>query len=197
MASTLPPLSSFLAVTRYIDHDHPDVVALIDARGWRPLDSVAAARAAFTFVRDEVQHSWDVKSHRVTRTASDALLHREGLCYAKSHLLAAVLRQLGIPAGLAYQRLTFGDTPETGYTTHGLNTVFLAGRWIRLDARGNKPGVDAQFSLDAEQLAFAVRPALGERDIAESFADVHPTIARTLESSDDLHVLIEQLPSEL
>jgi transglutaminase-like putative cysteine protease len=197
MAPTDKPISSFLAVTRYIDHDHPDVVALVAARGWRALDPVGAARAAFVFVRDEVQHSWDVKSHRVTRTASDALVHREGLCYAKSHLLAAVLRQLGIPAGLAYQRLTFGDTPETGYTTHGLNTVLLEGRWVRLDARGNKPGVDAQFSLGEERLAFPVRPALGERDFDENFADVHPTIARTLESSDDLHVLIEQLPDGL
>jgi hypothetical protein len=72
-----------------------------------------------------VQHSWDVRSHRVTRTASEVLVHREGLCHAKSHLLATLLRHLGVPSGLAYQRLTSGDTQEREYITHGLNTVLL------------------------------------------------------------------------
>jgi transglutaminase-like putative cysteine protease len=197
MLATRHPLSAFLPPTRYIDHEDAGIRALVDARGWRKMDTIAAARAAFELVRDEVQHSWDVRSHRVTRTASDALVHREGLCYAKAHLLAALLRQLGVPSGLAYQRLTFGDTPETGYSAHGLTTAFLDGRWIRLDARGNKAGVDAQFSLRSERLAFPVRAEMGERDYEENFCDVHPTIQRALESEDDLHVLVERLPDEL
>jgi len=37
--------------------------------------------------------------------------------------------------------------------------VYLAefNKWIRLDARGNKEGVNAQFSIDQEQLAYLVR----------------------------------------
>jgi transglutaminase-like putative cysteine protease len=194
---TRHPLSAFLSATPHIDHDHPGVRAIVDDRGWRERSTIDAARAAFEFVRDEVHHSWDVKSHRVARTASEVLLHREGLCYAKSHLLAALLRQLGVPSGLAYQRLTFGETPASGYTSHGLSTAFLEGRWIRLDARGNKPGIDAQFSLDEERLAFAVRPDLAERDYEENFCDVHPTIAGALRSCDDLHELINRLPDEL
>jgi transglutaminase-like putative cysteine protease len=197
MLVTSHALSAFLAPTRYIDHDDSDVRALVDGRGWRRIGSVAAARAAFEFVRDEVRHSWDIRSHRVTRTASNALAHSEGLCFAKSHLLAAILRQLGVPSGLAYQRLTLGDMPESGYSVHGLNTAFVGGRWIRIDARGNKPGVDAQFSLGAERLAFRVRPEMDERDYDENFSDVHPTIARALESEDDLHVLVERLPNAL
>jgi len=194
---TRAPLPEYLRPTPHVDHGHSAVRALVEARGWAALDAVGAARAAFTFVRDEVQHSWDVRSHRVTRTASEVLVHREGLCYAKSHLLAALLRHLGVPSGLAYQRLTAGDTQEGGYVTHGLNTVFLEGRWIRLDARGNKPGVQAEFSLGDERLAFGARPEMGERDYDENFADVHPTVARALESGDDLYDLIERLPDEL
>lgn len=197
MLLTREPLLVFLRATPYLDHEHPDVRALAESRGWRLLDTTRAARAAFEFVRDEVRHSWDVRSHRVTRTASEALRYREGLCYSKAHLLSALLRHLGVPSGLAYQRLTFGDTPETGYTTHGLSTAYLEGHWIRLDARGNKPGVDAQFSLTDERLAFAVRPELAERDYDENYADVHPTIAHALERDDDLHVLIERLPDVL
>ncbi|MBT2393298.1 hypothetical protein J7E87_28690 [Streptomyces sp. ISL-1] len=39
-----------------------------------------------------------------------------------------------------------------------------ADRWIRLDARGNKEGVDARFSLDGEHLAWPVDPSQGEID---------------------------------
>lgn len=35
-------------------------------------------------------------------------------------------------------------------------------KWIRLDARGNKEGVDAQFDLEQEKLSFLVRSDLGE-----------------------------------
>lgn len=60
---------------------------------------------AFRFVRDEVLHSWDIQSKRVTCDASDVLAAKEGICYAKSHLLAALLRSQDIPAGFCYQRL--------------------------------------------------------------------------------------------
>ena len=35
---------------------------------------------------------------------------------------------------------------------------------ILLDARGNKAGVNAQFSMEKEQLAFPIRPKIGEVD---------------------------------
>jgi hypothetical protein len=41
---------------------------------------------------------------------------------------------------------------------HGLNGIYLAtvGKWIRVDARGNTGGINAQFSVKKEQLAFAM-----------------------------------------
>jgi transglutaminase-like putative cysteine protease len=191
------PIPDFLRPTPYIDHEHAAVRALVEARGWRGVDPVSAARAAFAFVRDEVHHSCDANSRRVTRTASDALIHREGLCFAKSHLLVAVLRHLGLPSGLAYQRLTKGDGPESGYVVHGLATVLLDQRWIRLDARGNKPGVKSEFSLVDERLAFTIRPELSELDYEKNFSDVHPAVARALESGTDLHEILDRLPDSL
>ena len=42
------------------------------------------------------------------------------------------------------------------YCTHGLNAVHLPEvGWYRMDPRGNKPGVDAQFTPPEERLAFA------------------------------------------
>ena len=82
----------------------------------------------------------------VTCRASDVLAARTGFCYAKSHLLAALLRANGIPAALCYQRLSI-DGQGPPFCLHGLNAVHLPEHgWYRIDARGNKPGVDAQFT---------------------------------------------------
>ena len=128
-------------------------------------------KKAFEFVRDEIRHSRDIDSNVVAVSASDALRCGEGICLSKSLLLAALLRCGGIPAGLCYQRLASADTP-TGFIIHGLNAVFLSKRkkWIRLDARGNKPGVDAQFSVGEEKIAFPATAERGETDLETIYA---------------------------
>ena len=126
----------------------------------------------------------DVQGVRVTCAASEVLRYREGLCYAKSHLLAALLRAQGIPTGFCYQRLLLGSTPAEGYVLHGLNAVYLASeaRWIRLDVRGNKPGIDARFSIHEEHLAYTVQPALGEIDYPTIYAQPHPIVIQALQT---------------
>jgi transglutaminase-like putative cysteine protease len=90
----------------------------------------------------------DARDRRVTLLSSEVLRERVGLCYAKSHLLVALLRSEGIPAGLCYQRLRSGD----GYVLPGLVAVHLRGAWHRQDPRGNKPGIDARFRSTANAL---------------------------------------------
>ncbi len=98
---------------------------------------VEKAKIAFEFVRDEISHSWDIQGEKVTCNASDVLKYKQGICYAKSNLLAALLRSQGIPTGFCYQRLMLFDTPEKGYSIHAMNAVYLKShsKWIRLDAR--------------------------------------------------------------
>ena len=193
---TVDAPSAYLEASTLINCEHPAFAAW-DAGTGPEEDRV---RRAFHFVRDEIAHSWDIGSRRVTAKASEVLEHGEGICYAKSHLLAALLRRQNIPAGVCYQRLTLGDTPDTGYCVHALNSVYLSGRqqWIRLDARGNKPGVDAQFSPDAERLAFPVRPEMSERDYGVNYAVPHPKIAATLAAHTDCRLMYAHcLPTEL
>ncbi|MBU9722750.1 MULTISPECIES: transglutaminase-like domain-containing protein [Bacillaceae] len=137
---------------------------------------VEKTKVAFEFVRDEIAHSWDIQGKHVTCTASEVLEQKEGICYAKSNLLASLLRSQGIPTGFCYQRLMLFDTPEGGYCIHALNAVYLSSlnRWIRVDARGNKKGVEAEFSLDEEKLAFSVNEELDEKDYPVIF--VKPNI---------------------
>ncbi len=190
-------LAAYLDVAPLIDRDAPAIVAFVEAR-LADVDDIEAARRVFHFVRDEVWHSWDIQGHRVTRTASDALAYREGICYPKSHLFAALLRRRGIPTALCYQRLTLLDDASAGYAVHALNALFLNGCWHRFDARGNKAGVRAEFSLTEERLAFPVRALFDEIDYPELYAEPHPAIVTTLERHDDALIMYrEGLPDRL
>jgi transglutaminase-like putative cysteine protease len=85
--------------------------------------------------------------------ANDVLKSGHGLCFGKTHLLVALCRSLGIPAGLCYQRIKSGDHT---WFLHGLAAVYLEqlGRWIRLDPRGNISGIIAEFSVDEDKIAY-------------------------------------------
>ncbi|MFC0211565.1 transglutaminase family protein [Paenibacillus chartarius] len=161
---------------------------------------VGFVKKAYEFVRDEISHSWDIQSSRITSKASEVLYFKEGICYAKSNLLCAILRSRGIPAGFCYQRLTLGDTPDTGYCIHALNAVFLKSeeKWIRLDARGNKVGVNADFSLTDEKLAFAVREEYKEIDYKTIYTLPNPKTVTALKQSTDLiSMYLHRLPTDL
>lgn len=197
---TVCPLNTYLSPSPMIDFEHQAIQDCLASHTPAGRSETDVVRDTFEFVRDQVAHSWDIGSRRVTAKASDVLHYREGICYAKSHLLAALLRGQGVPAGICYQKLTLGGTPETGHCVHALNTVYLASlqRWIRLDARGNKPGVDAQFSTEAERLAFAVRPEYGECDYWVNHAEPHPKIIETLMAHGDCRAMYaHHLPTNL
>jgi transglutaminase-like putative cysteine protease len=187
---------NYLASDDVIESRHPEVRALAAELLASNRDNVGYAQAAFEWVRDNVSHSFDVQDPRVTLTASEALRERVGLCYAKAHLLTALLRAEGIPAGLCYQRLA--DEATGGHAIHGLIAVYFDGSWHRQDPRGNKPGVDAQFSLEQERLAWPVDPAAGEIDYPTVYTTPAPEVVESLRGADDILVLYKQgLPSAL
>ncbi|WP_326685881.1 MULTISPECIES: transglutaminase family protein [unclassified Streptomyces] len=169
--------SAYLAADSAVDHTHP-LVRETAARLSAGADDLAEyARAAYEFVRDTITHSADADDPRITWRASDVLAQRTGICHAKSHALAALLRAEGVPVGFCYQKLD---------VLHGLIAMRLpGGRWIRQDPRGNKPGVDAQFRLDREQLAWPVRPEKGECDYPVLHSEPHPVILRALRRATD------------
>jgi transglutaminase-like putative cysteine protease len=186
---------AYLGEDAVADFGRPEIGRLAGDLRSRHTDDVDFARAAFEHVRDNIRHSWDAQDTHVSITASDTLAHGTGLCFAKAHLLAAILRSQGIPTGFCYQRLT--DDGAT-FMLHGLVAVFLNGQWHRQDARGNKPGVDAQFSLDEERLAWPVRPELGERDYDDVFTAPSPSVIETLQSTNNILDLCHGgLPSDL
>ncbi|MBW5424802.1 transglutaminase [Streptomyces sp. BG9H] len=190
-----PDLSAYLAADDVIDHHHPLVCETAARLAARAADSYVYAQAAYEYVRDTIPHSADSGDMRVTWRASDVLAQGTGICHAKAHALAALLRAEDIPAALCYQRLT--HDAGTGHCVHGLVAVRFHGRWHRQDCRGNKPGVDAQFSLAGERLAFLPDAKSNEMDYPVLYAAPHPVVLSVLKSAPDRPHLWKNLPDAL
>lgn len=186
-------MREYLQDSKYIDFRTPAVMQKAQELAVGRKNSEEIAKACFLFVRDEIKHSNDFQMNPVTCKASDVLKYTTGFCYAKSHLLAALLRVNGIPAGLCYQRLTIeNDSPP--YCLHGLNGLYLEEYgWYRVDPRGNKPGVDARFCPPEERLAFFVHQP-GEADIQGVWAEPLPQVVHILESCSGFEQVAMQLP---
>ncbi|MFD9459867.1 transglutaminase domain-containing protein [Streptomyces sp. NPDC060027] len=181
-------LSAYLAADEVVDHHHPLVRETAARLAEGAVDSYAYARSAFEYVRDAIPHSHDSGDLRVTWRASDVLERRTGICYAKAHALAALLRAEDIPTAFCYQKFD---------EVHGLVAVRFRGAWHRQDPRGNKPGVDAQFSLDGERLAFAPDPKSNELDYPVLYAEPHPAVLSVLKAAPDRLSLWRTLPTAL
>ena len=154
----------YLAATEIIDWDHSSIQDLAVLLGAGTGSEIEIAKKCFEWVRDNIKHSHDHKLNPVTCKASDVLKYGTGYCYAKSHLLAALLRANGLPTGLCYQRLSRDDNGAP-YCLHGLNAVYLEKfGWYRIDPRGNKPGINAQFCPPIERLAYVAHTE-GEADL--------------------------------
>lgn len=183
----------YLACSDAVDWSHPAIMLQAKRLAAGHSDVFAIANACFEWVRDEVMHSRDFERNPVTWRASDVLLHRTGYCYAKSHLLAALLRANGIPAGFCYQRLSVGDSGPP-YCLHGFNAIELPGvGWYRVDARGNRAGIDAQFTPPVERLAFALQSA-EEVEFANVLADPLACVVDSLRACSTWEETLANLP---
>ena len=151
-------------------------------------DDLDYIKRSYIFVRDEIPHSWDIETNIVSRTASDVLKNKTGICWTKSCLLAALLRANQIPSGISYQLLTRADDASEGHMIHALNTVHIKylNKWIRLDARGNKENINAYFSLDEEHLAYSIRSEFGEIDYQDNHADLDERLVSILMESETI-----------
>ncbi len=186
-------MQQYLTPSRYIDWEHPAIRKKARELAENCRTDEEIARSCFLFVRDSIRHSNDFKLNPVTVKASAVLEHGTGYCYAKSHLLAALLRANRIPAGLCYQRLTISDD-RPPFSLHGLNAVWLKEHgWYRMDARGNKEGVEAQFSPPLERLAFPLSVP-GECDIQGIWPEPLSLVIEVLEKFSSYDAVYANLP---
>jgi transglutaminase-like putative cysteine protease len=186
-------MEDYLKASKIIDWQHPTIRERAKQIGWGLETPVAIAKACFEWVRDEIAHSFDYQMNPVTCRASDVLKYKTGYCYAKSHLLAALLRANQIPAGFCYQRLSIDDQGAP-YCLHGFNAIHLPDiGWYRVDARGNKEGVNAQFSPPQECLAFKTQfPE--EADFPSILAEPLQIVVEALQVQSTWDGMLHNLP---
>lgn len=192
-------MDEYLKCDSVIDYDNKAITDLADTLFKQAHNELGFIKMAYEFVRDDISHSADINENIITCAASEVLREGHGICFAKSHLLAALLRCKSVPAGFCYQRLILDDEAAPILIFHGLNGVYIKDckKWIRLDARGNKPGVNAQFSIEKEQLAFVVRPEMGEEDLPTIYSDPDIKVLERLRRNKTREELWNDLPTEL
>ncbi len=180
-------IQDYLKKNEVIDYDHELIVDKCRELEKGTEDEIILIKKIYEFVRDDIHHSGDIGEMTVTCKASEVLESGHGICCAKAHLFAAILRFFRIPTGFCYQKLCSGQEGVDRKVLHGLNAVYLKdlNRWIRLDARGNKPGVDAQFSIYEEKIAWPVNKDLGEEDNPIIFKEPNLTVVEVLTKSND------------
>lgn len=192
-------LSQYLQADAIIDFNNTPITQLSNRLWEDSVNELNYIQLTYEYVRDQISHSADLGMDALTCTASEVLEAGHGICFAKSHLFAALLRCRAIPAGFCYQKLVLDDETVPVLIYHGLNGVFVREiqQWIRLDARGNKMGVDAQFSLEKEQLAYSIRSSLGECDGLVVYPKPDKKIVELLSTYKTRTELWNDLPTDL
>jgi transglutaminase-like putative cysteine protease len=183
-------MQNFLKETPVVDFKHREILALADEIE-RKNGASAYAAVSFSWVKNEVLHSGDCDIDVVTCVASDVLRERVGFCYAKSHLLVALLRARRIPAGFVYQRLAL-DKPGT-FCLHGIVGVWHDGAWYRADPRGGQRGAHALFAPPIEHRVFHADRE-GEWTSSTVLADPLPVVVESLCRYKSARVLLANLP---
>ncbi len=183
----------FLQESDIIDFSHPTIQKLSRELAKDCKNDEQIAKNCFTYVRDNINHSGDFKDDITTCKASDVLKYKTGWCYAKSHLLAALLRANKIPTGFCYQRLSCGEYKDDIYCLHGLNAIYLKDYdWYKVDARGNKKSVDAQFNPPFEKLAFEL--AKNEFDLPDIYDEPLDVVVESLNKYKTYAEMIGNFP---
>lgn len=192
-------INEYLKEDDVIDYNNEKITGLADSLYKKSDNETGYIKSAYEYVRDNISHSADINEDKITCSASEVLRAEHGICFAKSHLLAALLRCKSIPTGFCYQKLILDDETAPVLIYHGLNGVYIKEykKWIRLDARGNKEGVNAQFSIDKEQLAFPIRAEIGEEDDFTIYPDPDIKVIEKLRNNKTRTELWNDLPDEL
>ncbi len=189
-----PDVNDYLECTDYIDGDHFLVEEAAEQLTYGLKDNISKARVLYQFVKDQIFHSFKISATSVTIKASEVLDKGHGICYAQAHLLAALMRASGIPAGLCYQIVY--DQEAEQLVVHGFNAVYLKelDKWIRLDASRDDSW---SFNTEQESPLLAVNKALGEYDDHVVYLSPSRRVINALEASETVEALRHLLPSKI
>lgn len=186
-------MKKYLEASEYIDFNEKSIHTLAKELALNCISDEQIAKNCFLYVLKEIRHIGDYKLDDVSIKASEVLKNKSGWCYAKAHLLAALLRANSIPTALCYQRLSCSEYKDGIYCLHGLNAIYLKEHgWYRVDIRGNKEGINAQFNPPNEKLAFVLQE--NEFDIEEKFHEPIVEVITALKKYKTYNSMINNFP---
>ncbi|MEE4361539.1 MAG: transglutaminase family protein [Pseudomonadales bacterium] len=131
---------AYLAPGRFVDSDHPAVVAFAEETARGIADPRERAVALYYRVRDAFRYDpYGIDRSEAGFLASWVLAHGRSFCVPKATLLAAAARAVGIPARLGYadvrNHLTSAKLAASMGTDvfawHGYTELALDGRWVK------------------------------------------------------------------
>jgi transglutaminase-like putative cysteine protease len=133
-------LTPYLTATRFVDADHPSVIAFAEAAAADAASEREKAVRVYLAVRDGIMYDpYSLDTVADHYKASHTLASKHGFCVSKATLLAAVARAIGLPARLGYADVrNHLATPrlleliETDlFVYHGYVELRLGGKWVK------------------------------------------------------------------
>ncbi|MFN0263096.1 transglutaminase-like domain-containing protein [Tepidamorphus sp. 3E244] len=135
----LPPETlRYLVASRYCDSDE-----LINF-AWQQFGHLTNGCARVMAICDFVHNNttFGYKFARTTKTATDVLGEKTGVCRDFAHLSVALCRAMNIPARYASGYLGDIGVPDTGFDDFcAWFEVYIGGQWHTFDARYNTPRI--------------------------------------------------------
>lgn len=180
-------LRPYLEPTRFIDSDHPDVIAQARRLTEGCRSDREKLERIYYFVRDmpyDILASFRYLAEG-KRRASDVLQAGHAFCMGKASSFVALCRAAAIPARVGFQQLHCPDKPfmseevrrlwgDRTLPWHSLGEAYLGGRWLKLDA-----------TIDAETASAKGRPYTRQFDGEHDIPTVEGPILKDLESHAD------------
>ena len=133
-------LTQYLAPGRFLDSDHPQVIAFAKQHAGDTSDARTAALRLYATVRDGIIYDPYVDlANPAYYRASGVMAAKRTFCIGKSALLAACARVVGIPARVGFadvrNHLTsprFYEKVKTDtFLWHSYTELYLSGRWVK------------------------------------------------------------------
>jgi transglutaminase-like putative cysteine protease len=136
----LPSPADCLLPGRFIDSNHPAIIATARSLADPAGDELKTAVALYYLVRDSIRYNpYRVDTFPAAYLASATLAAAEGWCVTKALLLAALCRAAGVPSRVGYadvrnhlstERLRQAMQTDVFYF-HGYTSIYLGGRWVK------------------------------------------------------------------
>ena len=127
-------MHKYLEETPLLDATHPELVELVDGRGWKELEPFDAIGAIYDFVRNEIRFGYNASDDL---PASTVLADGYGQCNTKGTLLMALLRNVGVPC--RFHGFTIDKKLQRGAVTgipYLLAPKNIIHSWVEVDYRG-------------------------------------------------------------